>query len=339
MFYSVLIPVYNVIQYLEECVYSVLNQNEDDLEIILLDDGSTDGSGELCDKLKNKYTNIIRVIHKENEGLLLTRRRGLKESKGDWIVHLDSDDYMMPNVLKNVRNAIEETGADLIIGKVAYGENDGKTIKQYSRIPFKNKEDFNKDNKNILIQQFLVGGYLTAIYQKIANRKIIDIESDYSMFSSVSISEDYLQTFPLLNNSKHAIYLDVPFVFYRKNNESMTKKNNYKSYQNSFWSKLTVFEQEQYYLSLWNVSSSFQKQIFTLHLRSLCRDIKNILCIIQDNEKSKVYNELSKISSSDMWNNIFKQSNKINNGLFSYFCYYLIKKHLFSLLRIICINL
>ena len=93
MLFSVCIPVYNTSKYLDECLASVLCQTEKDYEIVLVDDGSTDGSGALCDRYAARYPHI-RVIHKENEGLMMTRRRGFQEALGDYFICLDSDDAL-----------------------------------------------------------------------------------------------------------------------------------------------------------------------------------------------------------------------------------------------------
>lgn len=90
---SVVLPVYNVKPYLEKCVNSVCRQTYKELEIILVDDGSTDGSGELCDKLKEKDTRIV-VIHKENGGLSDARNAGTMQANGEYISYIDSDDYV-----------------------------------------------------------------------------------------------------------------------------------------------------------------------------------------------------------------------------------------------------
>ena len=90
---SVLVPVYNVENTLDRCLQSILKQTFQNFEILLIDDGSTDGSGALCDKYAEKYSNI-RVIHKDNEGLGPTRNRGIKEARGEFIYHCDSDDWI-----------------------------------------------------------------------------------------------------------------------------------------------------------------------------------------------------------------------------------------------------
>ena len=89
---SVIIPVYKVEQYLDECVASVVNQTYRNLEIILVDDGSPDDSGAICDEYAARDSRI-RVIHKENEGLMMTRRRGFAEARGLYFICLDSDDH------------------------------------------------------------------------------------------------------------------------------------------------------------------------------------------------------------------------------------------------------
>ena len=99
MFLSIIIPVYNVEKYLEKCVESILGQVEDDCEIILVDDGSTDGvCPELCDKYAEKYPEKVRVIHKLNGGVGDARNVGVENSKGDYICFIDSDDYVLPGM-------------------------------------------------------------------------------------------------------------------------------------------------------------------------------------------------------------------------------------------------
>ena len=90
---SIVVPVYNVRQYIEKCIDSIINQTYKNLEIILVDDGSTDGSGELCDELK-KLDFRIKVYHKENGGLSDARNYGVDRAKGMYIGFVDSDDYV-----------------------------------------------------------------------------------------------------------------------------------------------------------------------------------------------------------------------------------------------------
>ena len=90
---SVIVPVYNGECYLHECIDSILNQSFTDFELILLDDGSSDKSGKICDEYAEKDQRI-RVIHKDNEGINATRRRGVNEAKGIWVNFCDNDDSL-----------------------------------------------------------------------------------------------------------------------------------------------------------------------------------------------------------------------------------------------------
>ena len=96
---SVIVPVYNVKSYLQECFDSICRQSYQNIEIILVDDGSTDGSSELCDVLASKDSRTI-VLHKENGGLSDARNAGLRIALGDWISFVDSDDFISPVLLR-----------------------------------------------------------------------------------------------------------------------------------------------------------------------------------------------------------------------------------------------
>ena len=109
---TVIIPVYNVKKYLERCVGSVLRQTYTYLEILLIDDGSTDGSGELCDRLAQEDTRV-RVVHKENGGSSSARNRGLELFSGEYVGFVDSDDYIEPDMYEKLLRGIRESGAGI----------------------------------------------------------------------------------------------------------------------------------------------------------------------------------------------------------------------------------
>ena len=103
---SVIVPVYNVEKYLKRCLESILVQSWNDYEIILVDDGSTDSSAQICDVYAEKYE-MIRVIHKENKGLSDTRNRGIEEASGEYVYFPDSDDWLEPNTFSELSDVIE----------------------------------------------------------------------------------------------------------------------------------------------------------------------------------------------------------------------------------------
>ncbi len=126
MLLSVIVPVYNVENYLERCIDSILDQGDfTDYEIILVDDGSTDGSGQICDNYKNEHSNIS-VIHKENGGLSSARNAGMRAAQGKYVQFIDSDDYIKSNSIKQLVDKAEESNTDILTFNYAYKYEDGK---------------------------------------------------------------------------------------------------------------------------------------------------------------------------------------------------------------------
>lgn len=131
MRFSVIVPVYNVADYLPACVYSLLTQQSKDWELILVDDGSTDGKcPALCDKLAAEHPKLVRVIHQENGGLGAARNTGIEAARGDYLLFVDSDDTLEPGTLERLSGVVDETGADMIVFHYCYvteaGEQPGE---------------------------------------------------------------------------------------------------------------------------------------------------------------------------------------------------------------------
>jgi glycosyltransferase involved in cell wall biosynthesis len=131
---SVIVPVYNVEKYLKRCLESILVQSWNDYEIILVDDGSTDSSAQICDLYAEKYE-MIRVIHKENKGLSDTRNRGIEEASGEYVYFPDSDDWLEPNTFSELSDVIEELTYDIIsFNREFVTSEEDKLISAKSRI-------------------------------------------------------------------------------------------------------------------------------------------------------------------------------------------------------------
>ena len=123
---SVIIPVYNVEKYLPQCIDSILAQTFTDFELILVNDGSKDCSGNICDEYAQKDSRIV-VIHKENGGASSARNRGLDIAKGEWISFIDSDDYVTPNYLSNLISEAQANCASLVIQGHIYQKKGSET--------------------------------------------------------------------------------------------------------------------------------------------------------------------------------------------------------------------
>lgn len=129
MLVSVIVPVYNVERYLRECLESILAQTYNELEVILVDDGSTDGSGKICDEYAEKYDHFS-VIYKKNEGLGMARNTGLEHMRGDYVTFVDSDDYIEPTCIQTLMENLIKHQVDMCKGGSRRITNDKKILSE-----------------------------------------------------------------------------------------------------------------------------------------------------------------------------------------------------------------
>lgn len=129
---SVIVPVYNVVFYIKECIESIQTQTYPNIEIIIVDDGSTDGSGEICGELAERDSRI-RLIHQENAGVVSARGRGVEASEGKYLSFVDGDDWVEPNMIEGMVRDIGE--ADLISTKIQKEARPGEWVEEYDKFP------------------------------------------------------------------------------------------------------------------------------------------------------------------------------------------------------------
>ena len=209
---SVIIPVYNVEKYLPRCMISVLNQTYQDLEIILVDDGSKDNSGVMCDEYAKDSKNIT-VIHKENGGLSSARNAGIEIATGDAIFFLDSDDYLSTKCIEKMVCLMEENDADISIIQMKYileNQNDECAEKEIENVAVMNSE---KAIEESLYQRL----YTCCAPAKLYNRKVIG----EVRFPLGRISEDLATCHVFLNNAEKIVYSNYYGYYYRQHNSSI----------------------------------------------------------------------------------------------------------------------
>lgn len=254
MLFSILVPVYNTSKYLDECVQSVLSQSEKDFEIVLIDDGSTDNSGVMCDEYAKNYPDKIRVIHKKNEGLMMTRRRGFKEAKGEYCVCLDSDDFLCDkDALKKIKRMIIEQDCDLVIYNYFMEKESRDKDKDIILFDLPDGYIFEGDDKHVLYDKLIAGGFFCNIWIKAAKRSIIDVDVDYSVWKKdICRGEDLFQTFPMLTNAKKVGYVKDILIHYRWTESSISNNPKLKFY-NAF---RTIYLREEEYINKWNLNEN-----------------------------------------------------------------------------------
>jgi glycosyltransferase involved in cell wall biosynthesis len=225
VFFSIIVPVYNVEDYLEQCLESILNQNYSNFELILVNDGSTDSSLKICKKYQEQFKHIV-LIEKENGGLSDARNTGLAVAKGDYIIFSDSDDYWVgSDTLLNVNVLIKETNPDLILHEESRFFSEKDVNCKYNQRFLKNKTGNFKDEALDLVYNDL---YAASAWDKIIRRSIL---IDNQLFFTIGRkSEDIEWTGKLMYYIESFSVYSKSFYFYRQARKgsittSVTEKN------------------------------------------------------------------------------------------------------------------
>jgi len=220
---SVIVPVYNVAPYLREALDSLIYQTYKKLEIIIIDDGSTDGSGEICDEYLSDTR--VKVIHQANKGLSVARNKGLDIMTGDYVSFLDSDDAFVPEMLEKMIEAMKYYDVDIVTCGYDTYRTDGKLNRQQT----KKNGGFHFSEKKILdskeAQNWVLFGKMPVnVWSKIYKKKIWkDIH-----FPEGHVYEDIQVIFQLFDKSKRILTIPDSYVLHRKRNESITETKSVK---------------------------------------------------------------------------------------------------------------
>lgn len=216
---SIIVPIYNVEKYLHKCVDSLIGQTLKDIEIILVDDGSTDKSGEICDEYRLK-DNRIKVIHKKNGGLSDARNAGIDIAKGDYITFLDSDDWIELNMYEKLYKYIKQENADIAqcsYQEVYNEEVNNENAKEEIKIMSGKESLYNFSGKN--------HGKTVVAWNKLYR---IELFNDIR-FPKDKYHEDEFTTYKLLYKANKIVDCSLPLVYYRQREGSiMNSKFNIK---------------------------------------------------------------------------------------------------------------
>ena len=211
---SIIVPVYNVEKYIKKCIDSIVNQTYKNLEIILVDDGSPDNCGKICDEYAEKDKRI-KVIHKKNGGLSDARNAGIKIAKGSYIGFVDSDDWIHENMYKEVYKALIEKDADIACCKLIRCKNSIEKISE----KFDNKiEEYNQIQ---YMKKFFKIDSQECVYyawNKLYKKQVID-ENQYPINLT---SEDVVGTYKALLKCKKIVEINYPYYYYYYNPNSIT---------------------------------------------------------------------------------------------------------------------
>ncbi len=222
--FSVIIPVYNTQKTLRECVDSVLLQSHKNIELILVDDGSTDNSPRLCDELADS-DNRIKVIHKRNGGLSSARNAGMNEISGDYFLFLDSDDYWIYNeFLSDLASVIEKADSDVAIFKYT----SDKSLIDSDKRNTESENKINSQEKAAAFRELILSDRLQSSACNKAFRSSV-FNNDSFRFVEGIYSEDIDWIARVMIKAEKIAFLDRFAYYYRPNESSITHNIRYKN--------------------------------------------------------------------------------------------------------------
>ncbi len=213
MLISIVSPVYNSSEFLSECIESVLKQTSSNWELILVDDGSTDGSGEICDEYAKKDARI-KVIHKENSGQFDSRLCGIRASSGEYCTGLDSDDYLESNCVEKLLEILQDKKYDVVSWNLRIVENN----KEISV----NKKKRYGEYSNIDFLEYIISSTDHSFCNKLIKTELFKNAYFGVVPRNVRHSEDYIMICPTICCSESIIAVDETLYNYRQVSESVT---------------------------------------------------------------------------------------------------------------------
>jgi len=217
---SIVIPVYNVQKYLSQCLDSVIKQTYKNIEVIIVDDGSTDASLSICMNYKEKNENII-VIHQNNMGLSVARNRGISEANGEYLIFIDSDDFVSEFFVETLVETILITGVDIASTKSYISFVDGKEDKVYFEKEIMIDNHVHLYNRDKFIELMMLEKICTGAQFKIYSRKIFEENlfprgyfEDLAFMYKVCATQDIISV------------VDLNLYAYRKRNDGIIRSSN-----------------------------------------------------------------------------------------------------------------
>lgn len=223
MKFSIIIPVYNAAQNLSACLDSVLKQTYRNLEMILVDDGSTDESGTLCDQYAKLFPSRVRVVHNENQGQVKARACGIANATGDVVLFVDSDDCLRIDALELLETVFEQNKCDMVLFNASMDE---QFSKDFPGFDFENGQRFSGNGKKVLLQMMITTPMLNPLWLKATRTDVVKGIDERFFTVSLKNAGDLWFSMPMLSAAKDIVYLDQNLYYYRSRPGSIVHSYN-----------------------------------------------------------------------------------------------------------------
>lgn len=229
---SVIVPVYNIEKYVDKCLKSLINQTYKDMEIIVVDDGSTDNSGIICDKYKEKLENIL-IIHKENNGLVSARKTGLEYAKGKYVTYVDGDDWIDTDAYERIMEIMNKYCPDIVTcGFVEEFSNKSELHIDYVTTGlYKGTELKEVYSRMLHDERYDDSGIRPNVWSKVFKRELL-IPAQNNVDNEIKLGEDMACSYPALLMAKSIFVSDLCVYHYRRRDDSMTYDRDMSYFEN-----------------------------------------------------------------------------------------------------------
>ncbi len=219
---SIIVPVYNVEAYIRKCIESIIGQTYKNIEIILVDDGSTDASGKVCDEYAGK-DGRIKVIHKKNMGIVSARKTGVVIATGDYVTYVDSDDWIDNIMYEELVKEITWYDADIVTSGL-YREYPAAVVQEFDNLPegvYKGNEiERTIFSKFMYTGDFYEAGINMHLYNKLYRRELV-LNNQMKIDDIVRVGDDAALVYPCVMDAKKIVILHKCFYHYRIRNNSI----------------------------------------------------------------------------------------------------------------------
>lgn len=335
-YFSIILPIYNVEKYLRRCVDSIISQNFQDFEIILVDDESPDNCPQICNDLC-KSDKRIRVIHKKNEGLGMARNTGINVANGKYIFFVDSDDYILPNLLNDVYHKIEECNPEIVFYGFKRINSKGRVC--YESIPKTKKSVYNGKNQiiNEIFPDFISTGneeeknLSISVCTCCIDTKFLK-KNDLKFVSEKKfISEDIYFYMEMFNYLSKISFINEAYYCYCQNQGSLTS-----SYKTDRFEKLKFFYKTVKEMAKkYDNSQIIENRLYGLFISNVMACIKMEVSNRENSTRKKAFKKTKKIYTDDFFEEAINNYDCSNKGKGWKLFYYCIKNKKYNLLSYI----
>lgn len=265
---SVIVPVYNAGDNLRKCLESILIQKTEDVEILIINDGSTDNSGEIINEYASKYPQKLTCFEKENTGIADTRNFGISKANGKYIFFVDSDDYIETTLIKKLQTYMEQD-IDIIKFKAEYVDQEGNTIMKINGPVFSAVEGQEAFNKLVFIDN-LIDALWVYIFKK-------DLFVQNNLFFKVGTYHEDVGLIPLLLLiAKSVISLDLYGYFYVQTDNSITRNSDYTKTIKKFEDTLLHYDNMLQFINKFDIKDKTKENIKIYYTNAILLKLKTI---------------------------------------------------------------